>query len=101
MSASPVYKIYTDSNEYIGCVKYLSDAAALVSLYPAGSTVRNGHSKKYTIWTNGIDMNASASYDASAEIMTERLEKFEEDVRRSNKEYEAKVNSGFYENMRL
>lgn len=67
MASAPRFKIYSDDNEYIGCVKHPSDAAALVSMYATGATIRDGHAKKHTVWTEGVDGEAGESYDVVAE----------------------------------
>jgi hypothetical protein len=68
MAQSPKYKVYRDK-EYIGCVKYAEDAAALVAIQDNGS-VRLGHS--FVLWNEGVDGNAGDSYDVAAEKMRER-----------------------------
>jgi len=68
MAQSPKYKVYK-GKEYIGCVKYAEDAAALVALQDCGS-VRLGHA--YVLWTEGADGNAGDSYDAAAELIHQR-----------------------------
>lgn len=75
MAATPKYKIYTSENEYIGCCKYLEDAALFVCSLGAGATVRDGHAKRHIIWTEGAeDFSAIDSYDGAAEIMRKRIE---------------------------
>ena len=68
MAASPQFKIYREG-EYVASVKYLEDAAAIVSV--SGGVVKYQH--KYTIWTEGSEeFSAGDSFDAAAEIMRER-----------------------------
>lgn len=71
MAQSPKLKIYNSAKEYIGCVKYFEDAAALVSIQDDGATVRYGHTR--VLWTQGVDGNAGESYDGAAEIMRARF----------------------------
>ena len=75
MGSSPGFKIYTADREYIGAVKYASDAAALVALYGEGATVRDGHRLKDAVWTEGKEADlAGNSYDAAAATIYERRE---------------------------
>ncbi len=73
MAGSPDFKVYSVANVYVGCVKDAETAAHLVSFYGKGATVRFGHAKKHTLWTEGVDGEAYGSYDAAAEYMHERL----------------------------
>lgn len=73
MAGSPQIKIYNPQGEYIGCVKHYEDAACLVSSYGVGGTVRLGHDKKLTLWTEGSEQfSADESYDRAATVMRER-----------------------------
>ena len=54
MAASPRFKVYTESGEYIGAVKYASDAAVLVGVRMKG-TVRDGHLKRDVVWHEGFE----------------------------------------------
>ena len=69
MAASPQYKVFTADGTYVAAIKHLEDAAAFVSIQGEGSTVRNGHAKKNTLWTEGLDGNAGESYDEAAAVM--------------------------------
>ena len=69
MAGSPQFKVYSSANEYVGSIKYLEDAAAFVSIQGEGATVRNGHAKKHSLWTEGVDGNAGESYDEAAVTM--------------------------------
>ena len=53
MGASPKYKIFTHTGEYIASCKHATDAAFLASSYGAGATVRIAHSKKAIVFTEG------------------------------------------------
>ena len=75
MAASPKYKVFTAGGTYVAAIKHLEDAAAFVSFQGEGATVRNGHAKKRTIWTEGREsFSAGESYDSAAEIMRERID---------------------------
>ncbi|MFA5376764.1 MAG: hypothetical protein WC455_13530 [Dehalococcoidia bacterium] len=62
MAASPRWKVYNASGEYIGSVKYVESAAAMLSIESAGATIRDGH--KTVVYTVGADGDPSESYDA-------------------------------------
>lgn len=69
MAASPQFKIYR-GGEYVASVKYLEDAAAIVSV--SGGVVKYQH--KYTLWTEGSEeFSAGDSFDGAAEVMRDRL----------------------------
>jgi hypothetical protein len=65
---SPKYKIYR-VKEYVGSVKYATDAAVLVSVQSDGE-VRLEHS--FILWREGKDGHAGESYDAAAETILQR-----------------------------
>jgi len=69
--SSPKYKVYDNDGQYVASCKHLEDAAILVGIgYPDRGTVRLGHGR--TLWTNGVDGNASESYDGAAQVMADR-----------------------------
>lgn len=72
MAGSPRYKVYSADNDYRGSLKDPSEAAAVVSLLGPGATIRDGHSKSDTVWTEGVDGLAADSYDAVAEAVFSR-----------------------------
>jgi len=73
MAGSPQLKIFNSQGEYIGCVKHYEDAACLVASYGAGATVRLGHSKKQTLWTEGAEeFSAGEGYDRAGLLMQQR-----------------------------
>jgi hypothetical protein len=82
MAGSPPYKIYSGLGVYQGSVKEPEAAAVLVSFYGTGSTVRLGHHKKGTIWTESMDQGYAEMYDGIAskdldhasKVMLERVE---------------------------
>lgn len=66
MAATPAWKVYSESHEYLASFKYPEHAASLVaSLGVDGTTIRWVH--VLTVWTEGVDGHASESYDAVAE----------------------------------
>lgn len=68
---SPVWKLYSVGSEYVGCMKYREDAAAMVSILGVGATVRYDH--RLVVWTEGKEeFSASESYDRAGEIMEQR-----------------------------
>lgn len=74
MAGSPELKIFNAQGEYIGCVKYGEDAACLVSSYGDGATVRYGHNKRNTIWTQGSEeFSAGESYDRCRDVIDARI----------------------------
>jgi hypothetical protein len=64
MSASPRFKVYDAQGVYQSACKEPEAAAALVSFYGEGATVRDGHS--HIVWVEGEDGNAGDSYDDTA-----------------------------------
>jgi hypothetical protein len=71
MAASPVWKVYSPSGEYVGSCKYSEDAARFI--YMDGMTIRYQH--KLVVWTEGEEeCSASESFDRCAEIMRVRVE---------------------------
>lgn len=72
MAKSPKYKVYNPHNIYMGATKEAEAAAAIVSLYGYGSTIRVGHSKQDIIWTEGEDGYAGESYDFVTSLVHQR-----------------------------
>jgi hypothetical protein len=75
MAASPFWKVFSPSGEYIASCKYAEDAAAIVGSY-GGGEIRVGHSKKLTVWREGMEEEGTAtdSYDTVAAVCNRRLE---------------------------
>ena len=69
MAGSPELKIYTADGRYVAALKEYEAAAAVVTFYGEGATVRLGHSKSLTVWTEGVDGVAAVSYDEAAATM--------------------------------
>lgn len=72
MAAAPKYKVYDAHGEYIGCVKYLEDAAVLVGICGRGAGAKVKAHHTLVLWTEGIDGEAADSYDEAASIMGQR-----------------------------
>lgn len=66
MAASPKYKIYDVSNEYIAACKYPTEAAVLMAFLGAGASVRLSTSVKSILWLEGENYRAGESYDFAA-----------------------------------
>lgn len=71
MGASPQWKVYTPQGEYVASTKHTEGASLLMSLYGNGATIRFDHRK--IVWTEGVDGNASQSYDYTAMIINRKL----------------------------
>ncbi len=86
MASAPQLKIYTRHKEYVGCVKYAEDAAAVVGLYGDGATIRDGHRVKDIVWTEGVEEQlASESVDFVAEVVYRRILERSEQLKRSQR----------------
>lgn len=73
MGASPRYKVYTESGEYIAACKYGEDAAKLISGSQEGTTIRIGHTR--IAWVEGHEIQpAGESYDFVADTLHYREE---------------------------
>jgi len=74
MAGSPDWKVYSAANEYLAACKHPEDAACLASFNGDGTTIRWGHSKRFTLWTEGKEqIPASESYDIVCDTMLGRL----------------------------
>jgi len=70
MAASPKYKVFSPTGEYVASCKYASDAAAILACYGEGSQIRIGHSKRSTVYIEtsyAAGNGAWNSYDWVAE----------------------------------
>lgn len=67
MAQSPRFKVYDAAGVYQAACKEPEAAAAVVSIYGPGATIRAGHSKRDTVWVEGDDGDAGDSYDVVAE----------------------------------
>jgi hypothetical protein len=70
MAGAPRFKVYSDKGEYVASCKHLEDAAAVVSLYLTGATIRDGHSVE--LYKHGLDGDGD-SFDAIAQLCVERM----------------------------
>jgi hypothetical protein len=68
---SPQWKVYDAKNKYVASTKDTEGASLLMSLYGVGATIRYDH--RQIVWTEGVDGNASSSYDDTTKVITERL----------------------------
>lgn len=76
MAASPQFKVYSKSGEYLASVKYAEDAAILLGALGQGTTLRYGHSIRQVLWREGYEsFSAAESYDATAKEIQDRLSK--------------------------
>jgi hypothetical protein len=74
MAGAPNWKVYNPAGEYIAACKHVEDAAALAALNGNGTTIRSGHSKAFTVWTEGAESQpAGESYDHVATLAADRL----------------------------
>jgi hypothetical protein len=68
MAISPEWKVYDAEGKYQAACKEPEAAAALVSLYGAGSSIRLGH--KFIVWAEGKEtILAGESYDVVADTL--------------------------------
>lgn len=73
MAGSPKFKLYCDK-EYVGCLKYGEDAAAMVSILGNGAVVKYDHA--LIVWTEGAEeFSAGESCYRAAAVMEERRRK--------------------------
>jgi len=77
-SGTPKFKVFDGDGVYQASCKELEACAALVALYGEGSTIRWGHAKRDTLFTQGVDGDAGESYDLvvmhCADVLDRRLE---------------------------
>lgn len=76
MAASPPFKVFDGSGTYQAACKEVEAAAALAAFYGDGTTIRMGHSRTMTVWTEGVDGAAGESYDDVAELVADRLRRW-------------------------
>lgn len=72
MAASPKWKVFDRQGAYVASCKEIAAAACLMGFYGDGATIRAGHDKSSTVWTEGADGRAADSYDAVAELAATR-----------------------------
>ena len=76
MAAAPRFKIFNPQGKYIAACKHIEDAAMVVGSYGDGAQIRDGHAKKYAVWTQGIDGDAAESVDEVASLANQRISDF-------------------------
>ena len=76
-------KLYDRGNKFIASFRHAEDAALVATNY-GGSTIRDGHQKKRTLWTEGSEITTGGeSADECTRIIYARLEAMHiEDARR-------------------
>ena len=72
MASAPKWKVYS-RGEYLAACKDLSDALALCDKNGDGSSIRHGHAKSSTVWTQGEEAVDSLDYDTVIEIIHNRM----------------------------
>lgn len=66
--------LFDGAGEYQASCKEIEACAALVTFYGDGATIRAGHTKESTVWTEGEeDHHADESYDGVVETVMERI----------------------------
>lgn len=74
MAASPAFKVYDSSGEYVAATKDPVHAGVLVDFLGAGATLRFGH--RVVLWTEGSEAQpAGESWDFVDRTVAERLAK--------------------------
>lgn len=73
MAASPRFKVFDSSGVYQAACHEIEAASVVVTLYGEGATIRDGHAKKDTVWTEGLDGCASDNYDHTGETVRDRM----------------------------
>lgn len=75
MAASPRFKVYNSVGEYEAACKSPEAAAAIIAgIGYDGWTIRDGHSFKHVVWTEGAEeLPASESFDTVAATIYGRL----------------------------
>ena len=80
--ATPSIKVFDASGNYQASTHDYAAAACLMGLYGFGATVRLGHAKKDTIWTEGKDGEAWVDYDLIADAIEQHRAKASADIDR-------------------
>ncbi len=73
MSGVPNWKVFNPKGQYIASCKHPEDAGAIVACYGKGASIRWGHRKQDTMYTDGVDGSAGHSYDIVAEVCRRRF----------------------------
>ncbi len=91
MAGSPRWKVYTYDDRYIACtIDPLYAAMIVAGIGHAGTTIRDGHSRRQTVFTEGSVLasgqiaSAAESYDHVAEMCQANAKFLQDDnLRRS------------------
>jgi len=68
------FKVFTPQGEYIAAVKRPEEGAALMAFLGDGAELRDGHSKRFTVWREGAEAQpAGESYDHVAQTVWDRI----------------------------
>jgi hypothetical protein len=86
MAAAPQFKVYDSKNKYQGSAKEIEPACLMAEWYGDGSTVRIEHAKRFTVYTEGVDI--SLAWDAISNLVDQRIERITAEARR---ETEARI----------
>ena len=72
MAASPPWKVFNPSGEYVASCKHAEDAAAIVAAYGDGAKI--SYRRDFTAWHEGKEEGAaSESYDIVRRVCHRRL----------------------------
>jgi hypothetical protein len=74
MAGSPQFKVYDSAGTYQAATKTPEQAAAVIAgVGFEGWTIRDGHSPRAVLWTEGAEeFPASESFDRLAELVLDR-----------------------------
>lgn len=79
MAGSPKWKVFNPQGKYVASCLHIEDAAAIISAYGEGATLRWGHRKCDTFWIEGEECaEAGDSYDRVARIVGKRFDAWRE-----------------------
>ena len=74
MAGTPQYKVYNAGGDYRAAFKDPTEVAILVAALGDGTTIRDGHDRRFTVWTEGAeDQPAGESFDHVAETVFSRI----------------------------
>ena len=75
MAASPRWKIYDSESQYQASAKDVGLAAMIVTFLGSGATIRDGHTLKSIVWTEGQeDQSAGENYDHTETVIYARTD---------------------------
>ena len=90
---APQWKIFDQTNLYMGSLHDATDAAAVIANYSKGAQVRFG--RKDVVWTEGDDGFAGDSFDGAVEKMFERLGEIRTERAKAHAEAIARTREGW------